>query len=305
MASFVFTGSAVTGGLSGLNYPINTYVPLSELRDYLTLASSNTTDDETLKGFARDASRGIDKYTRRTFYPRIETRRYDTPSSDTLRLDRDFLSVSGLSDMNGASEIPSSNYWLSRGEDWNFRPYDRIVLDDSTGEAFNYSGTPRRAVHVEGVTGFHESDGWVYSGTSVIGDLTQGNRFAFVGGSLGQDLEGHSPRFALGVTIKVENEFMMIEQGSGLSNIGIQRGLNGTDSASHASGTAIYVWKPEKDIAFYTKRLASWQYMQSQSPYTERIAVPGMGSIDVPGSWPKDIRKGLDRFVRRVVKVVY
>jgi hypothetical protein len=304
MSSFVFSGSALSG-IGPVNYPLNTYVPLEELRSYFSLGSQNTTDDETLKDIIYRSSRSVDRYTRRHFYPKVETRRYDIPKDDTLRLDRDFLSVSGLSHMNGTQAIDPSVYWLSRGEDWNLRPYDRIVLNDTSGSRFNYTGTPRQAVHVQGVTGFHESGGWVYSGASLHGDLTCNNPLAFVGGSTGQDDEGFAPRFKAGQIIKLENEFAHIEYGSGLSYINIKRGINGTAMASHGSNTGIYVWKPESDIQFYTKRLASWAYMQSQSPYTERISVPGYGSIDVPGNWPKDIREGLTRFKRTVIKVVY
>lgn len=305
MASFTFTGSAVSGGLSQINYPLNTYVPLDDLRSYFSLASGNTTDDSQMLDLIYRSSRSVDKFTRRHFFPKLETRYYDIPPGDELRLDRDFLSFSGLSHMNGAQEIDSSVYWGARGDDWNVRPFDRIVLDDTSGSMFNYSGTPRRAVHVSGVTGYHETNGWVFSGTSLLGDLTTTNRLLFIGGSLGQDDEGFSPRFKPGQTVKIDNEFMNIEYGSGLSYIGVKRAINGTTMASHASDSAVYIWKPESDIQFYTKRLASWAYMQSQSPYTERISVPGYGSIDVPGTWPKDIKSGLDRFVRRVIKVVY
>lgn len=306
MASFTFTGSAVSGGISQINYPLNTYVSVDDLRNYFSLGSQNTADDESMKDLIYRCSRSVDKYTRRYFYPKLETRYYDIPRDrDELRLDRDFISITGLSHMNGTEAIDSSVYWTARGEDWNLKPFDRIALDDTSGSMFNYSGTPRRAIHVNGITGYHESDGWVDSGTTLQGDLTAGNRLLFVGGSLGQDNEGFSPRFKPGQTIKVDNEFMSLEYGSGLSYIGVKRAINGTTVASHASNTGIYVWKPESDIQFYTKRLASWAYMQSQSPYTERISVPGFGSVDVPGAWPKDIREGLDRFVRRVIRIVY
>lgn len=305
MASFIFTGSAVSGGLSQTNYPLNTYVPLDDMRTYFTFASNNTSDDESLKGLLYQCSRSVDKYTRRFFFPKQETRYYDLPKGDEIRLDRDFLSVTGLSHMNGATEIDTAVYWLSRGEDWNLKPYDRLILDDTSGSSFNYSSTPRRAIHLAGITGYHEGDGWLDSGTALFGDLTDTNRLLFVGGSMGQDADGFAPRFKAGHTIKVDNEFMSLEYGSGLSYIGVKRGINGTTMTSHASNTSVYVWKPESDIQFYTKRLTSWAYMQSQSPYTERIAVPGFGSVEVVGSWPKDIREGLDRFVRRVVKVVY
>jgi hypothetical protein len=304
MTSFVFSGSALFGP-EPVNYPINTYVPLEDLRRYFSLGSQNTTDDETLKDIIYRCSRSVDRYTRRHFYPKRELRRYDLPKDDTLRLDRDFLEVTGLSHLNGASAIDPSVYWLSRGEDWNLKPYDRITLDDTSGSRFNYIGTPKRAVHVEGITGFHEQGGWVYSGASLMGDLSEHNKIAFVGGSIGQDDEGFVPRFRAGQIVRMGNEFAHIEYGSGLSYIGLKRGLNGTTMASHASNTGIFTWKTESDIQFYTKRLASWAYMQSQSPYTERISVPGYGSIDVPGNWPKDIREGLHRFKRTVIKVVY
>lgn len=306
MASFTFTGSAVSGGLSQINYPINGYVTLDEVRSYFSLASQNTADDEQMKDLIYRASRSVDNYTRRHFYPKLETRYYNRPDDGmTLRLDRDFHSISGLSHMNGASEIDSSVYWLSRGDDWNLRPYDRITLDDTSGSTFNYSGTPIRSVHVKGTTAYNTADGWVYSGTSLIGDITQSGTLAFIGGSLGQDAYGFSPRFRAGQIVKLDNEFAHIEYGSGLSYIGLKRSLNGTAAASHASGIPVYVWKPESDISFYTKRLVSWAYMQSQSPYTERIAIPGYGSVDVPGTWPKDIKSGLDRYVRRVIRSAY
>lgn len=301
MTSFVFSGSALVGP-EPTNYPLNTYVPLEELRSYFSLGSQNTTDDETLKDIIFRCSRSVDKFTRRHFYPKKEVRYYDAPKDETLRLDRDFISVTGLSHLNGASSIDSSSYWLSRGEDWNLKPYDRIVLDSGR---FSFTRTPKRAVSVEGVTGFHEGQGWVYSGASLMGDLTTNNTIVFVGGSMGQDDEGFVPRFKPGQIIRFDDEFAHIEYGSGLSYIGVKRAINGTTIASHASNTGIYVWKPESDIQFYTKRLASWAYMQSQSPYTERISIPGYGSIDVPGNWPKDIRDGLHRFKRTVVKVVY
>lgn len=304
MSSFIFSGSALSG-IGPFNYPINTYVPLDDLRSYFNLGSQNTTDDETLKEIIYRCSRSVDKYTRRHFFPKHELRKYDAPKDETLRLDRDFVSVTGLSHLNGNAEIDSADYWLSRGEDWNLKPYDRIVLNDSGVTRFNFSGTRRQAVHVEGTTAYHESDGWVFSGTSLNGDLAHNNSLAFIGGSTGQDNDGFSPRFKAGQVIKIENEFAHIEFGSGLSYINLKRGINGTTLASHASNTAVYVWKPESDIQFYTKRLASWAYMQSQSPYTERISIPGYGSIDVPGNWPKDIRDGLNRFKRAVIRVVY
>lgn len=305
MASFVFSGSAVSGGLSQINYPLNTYVSLDEFRTYFNLASQNVSDDEAIKDIIYRCSRSVDKYCRRKFYPQIETRLYNLPDGDTLRLDRDFLSFSGLSHLNGAQEIDSAVYWGARGEDWNLRPYDRIVLNDTSGSRFNYSGTPQRAVHVRGETGYHEGEGWVFSGASLSGDLTSTGTLLFVGGSMGQDDQGFSPRFKPGQIVKADNEFMHIEYGSGLSYIGVKRGINGTTMASHASNVGLHVWKPESDIQFYTKRLASWAYMQSQSPLTDRIMVPGYAPIDVPGDWPRDIRNGLNRFKRAVIKAVY
>ena len=312
MSSFTFTGSATSSGGSGAtqtNYPINTYVTLDTLRDYLSLGSQNTTDDDKLVGFTRDTSRAIDKFCRRHFYPNRKVNYYNDPDGDTLRLEYDLISVVGLSHMNGASEIDSSVYWLQRGDDPNLKPYDRIVINSAiSGSTFNFSTTPERSVHLEAFWGYNENGGWLFSGTCVTADVSSSVRTIQVGGSIGQDANNESPRFQPGHTLLIDNELMMIDGSNGISQINVRRNINaqGVAPASHASNVPIYKWDVDPEIQTYAKRLSAWMYMQSQSPYgNDRIMIPGYGDINIPGTWPKDIKSGLERFKKSPVKKVF
>ena len=74
----------------------STYATLDATRVYLSMGSQDVTDDAEIMRFIRNASRAIDRYTRRKFYPRVETRYYDYVKQKGVRLDDDLLSLSSL-----------------------------------------------------------------------------------------------------------------------------------------------------------------------------------------------------------------
>ena len=65
---------------------MNEYVSLAKLQSYLSLASNNNSDNELLLSFITKASRSIDTFTQRKFYPRLETRFYDYVESRRVKL---------------------------------------------------------------------------------------------------------------------------------------------------------------------------------------------------------------------------
>jgi hypothetical protein len=78
---------------------MNEYSTLSRLRTHLALGSAATTDDDQLRRFLLNASRAIDRYTKRNFYPMrkqgTNTLKQDLPSDLTLRFEFDILEVKG------------------------------------------------------------------------------------------------------------------------------------------------------------------------------------------------------------------
>lgn len=290
-------------------YPRNVYTTLENVRSFLSLASGETTDDEHLKDFIRTSSRAIDNFTKRVFYPLRKTRHYSYPQDPgMLRFDEDLVEVMGLSDHNGASEVDSSVYWTSQGADWDDTPYDRIILDDSSGSLFNFTGTDQRAIYLDGIWSYREEYddyGWVDSGATLTASLGSANTTASVSGSAGRNTLGQTPRFAPLQIWKIDNEFIHANTNNNASSFDIQRGVNGTTAASHASGTTIYTWNPEDDIEYAARQLTAFQYMQATSPRTGQVVVPVLGGMGFEvydsESWPPSVRALLEKYKKRRV----
>lgn len=287
---------------------MNSYTTLDAVRRYLGLASANSSDDELLNNFMRRASRSIDRYTRRKFYPRVDTRYYNlAEDSQVVKLDDDLLEVTTLKTQNGACTVASSVFWAGTGESWNHPPYDRIVFDTSTGCTLNYSGTPQRATEVTGVWGYHEdwANAWIDTGTSLAANYNaSGASLSLAGaGSAGtgaSDVYGDAPRIAVGDLLKVGDEYLYVMGGTTSENNVLVHGyMNGTTAASHPSGTSIARFAPEADIEWSTRRLTAWLFGQKDSPYTNKQAFVQLGTIELPEAVAKDVKDKIDRFMRR------
>jgi len=285
---------------------MNEYSTLSKLRTFLDLGSADITDDTQLKNFLINSSRAIDRYTRRTFYPYrkqgTNVLKYDLPAGQEFRFQHDVLEVHGLSDMNGASEINENAYWLKTGDDWNLTPYDRLVINDSSGSTFSFSATTQQAVHVDAVTGYHENYGeaWVNSGGSLTDALGAAITLASVSASAATNSKGLSPRFSQGQIWRLgtgaSEEFAYVQDTTDSGNVRLLRGINGTSAVEHAASTQVYVWEVEPDIEYSAKELAAFMYLKAVNPHTTRAAFPQMGMIETPNTWPEITIDRLSRY---------
>ena len=89
----------------------NGYAALAEIKAYLTITSTNATDDGAIEDMVEMASRLIDAETHRTFYARTETHYFDYTSSRSLYMDDDLLTITALTNGNDAV-ITSADYNL-------------------------------------------------------------------------------------------------------------------------------------------------------------------------------------------------
>lgn len=289
----------------------NEYVSLDAVRRYMSLASQNTSNDEEVLRMIRQASRSIDRYTRRKFYPRRETQFYDYAESQRIKLNDDLLELESLYTQNGASLVGAGVLWLGTGDDWNQPPYERIVLDDSAGCVLNFSGTKRRANHVTGFWGYHEawSEAWVDTGTSLaVSAGASATTLTLAGaGSAGvgaSDIFGDAPRVSIGNTLRVGDEFYSVIGGDSSGGVLVRPFANGTVSASHASGASVARYAPEPDVTAAALRLTVWSFGQKDTPYQNRVGNTFTGDFMVPQSWPPDVRDKIDRLVRRAYAVI-
>lgn len=281
----------------------------------MSMGSADSANDSDLSSFIRTSSRMIDKETRRTFYPRRRSLKYDLPDSSTTLYfdDNDILEIKGLSHLNGSTEIDSSVYNLRCGESYNLSPYDNLDILDDSGSSFSYSGTPQGAIRVDAVVGFHSDyqNAWIDSGASLTGSLASGVTTGSISGSAGENSLGLSPRFDAGQILRISGgtsieEYMQVLDTApfgGASHLRLKRGINGTTAQNHAASATIDVFEVEPDIEFCTRRLAVWAYGQSHNPFTNTVAVPQMGIIEMPSAWPVDVKERLSKYKERRIFV--
>ena len=289
------------------------YATLDQAKSYMSFASQNVGDDDKIFGFIRRASRSIDKYCRRKFYPQRETRYYNYRFGDVLKLDSELLQLDTLTTQNGGETIDLSAVILQTGENYNYGPWDTIVLRSDSGSQFNYSGTDQKANAVVGFWGYRENYGeeaWVNTGTSLAGSYAaSGTSLSLAGaGSAGvgaSDVNYDAPRISPGDLLMVGGEMFNVVAGSGPNQSIVIPHSNGTSANNHASGTAIYKYAPEPDINWTTIRLTSWLYGQGMSPYESKTAFIQLGTITMPtNAISSDIKDRLDRF-RKTTLVIY
>lgn len=293
---------------------MNEYGTLSQLRTYISLASQDTADDTELKQFLIRSSRRVDRYCKRNFYPYrkggTNTLKFDQPQNTQLLefRDIDLLAVKGLSDINGASEVDSSVYWLKCGDRWNITPYDRIIIRADSGSLLNFSGTPERAIHVDAVVGYNEDYGtaWLHSGGSLTASLASQITLASTTASNAADSYGISPRFSQGqiwrLTTGSMEEFCYVQNTRPSGNsIELIRGINGTSAADHDSGTTIYVWQTEQDIIDSTIEAAAFMYSKAKSPFTNQISILQLGVVEQPTAWPEQTIDRIQRYKKQAV----
>ena len=120
--------------------------------------------NDTIERVIEASSRDVDRWTRRHFIPKTQTRLYRYPQprpglASVLWLDQDLLSVTTLqtkAQNTSPTTISSSDYFLEPNNpepDGNTR-YNRIEIDLSSTAAFEGGDTPQRSISVAGSWGW-------------------------------------------------------------------------------------------------------------------------------------------------------
>jgi hypothetical protein len=281
---------------------MNEYVCYEALKTYLGITV--TSDDALLRTFAEDASRAFDALCHRRFYPRTETRYFAHPAdSYVLRVDDDLLAVATLTTDNGDETIAAADYFLMCGDSYNAMPYDRIALDASGSELFEWNDTPQRANAVTGTWGYHDEwdNAWLDSADTVKNatQITAAGTSLTVTSTTGADANGESPRFMVGQLLKIDSEYLHVTAKPDATTLTVRRGANGTTAAAHLNGVAIYIYQPIAAVQNAVRRWAAYLYRQKDSGIFETTIVPDMGTIVTPESVPKSVQIMLSKYVKR------
>lgn len=276
------------------------YITLAALRRYLGLAADQTADDALLRRGLIAASRLIDAYAGRWFYPARQCRAFALPRGDTLLLDGDLLALEALVNGDG-SAIPAGALHLHPANS----PVKSSLTLDRTQAAFVHQGDPVAAIQVTGWWGFHPAweAAWRGSGDAVA-DVTLAAEAATltVNDADGADTAGEAPRFEAGQLVRMGDELLeVLAVDADADTLTVARGVNGTLAAEHAQGDAIAIYQPPADIQQACLRVAAWLYKQKDAGFVQ-VAGSLRGQIVVPPALPEDVHQVLAPYVRaRVV----
>jgi len=273
----------------------NLYATLDEARRYLGLNTAQRGDDDLLLMMLGAASRLIESYAGRRFYPQRATRRYAVSDPLVLLLDDDLLALHSLTNGDG-QPLPLDAVHL--------HPAGMVASSlsvDRTRAAFVHTGDPLEAIAVEGTWGYHPAwaSAWQDSGDAVQDDpLSAGATTLTVDDVSAPPPGGYGWRFAVGQLLRIGEEYLHVlavdEETDALT---VARAANGTTAATHARGTAIAIYRPPEDVRQACLRVTHWLYRQPDAGFVQRAA--GLrGEVVVPPALPDDVQQILAPYVR-------
>lgn len=263
------------------------YNELTTVNDLRTnyMGVSGTTDDALLLTFIKTATDWIDKATRRSFIPSIETRYYNALTDidgNNLVLDADLLD--GLTVTNGdATTIgTSSRTYQPR----NRTPYDYIRILPSSSLVWSFNTTTNDAddaITVNGVWGYHEDYGNAWETlTTTAANATNTATSITLTAALGNG----------GEIWKIGTELLYLTSRS-TTTATVVRGVNGSTAAASVSGATIYRWVPDVGIAHVCKLGAYGLLKLRDNPEGTNIVVDGVQFATL---------KDVDKYIKQQVE---
>ena len=261
------------------------------------IEASSTGDHAQLDSVQETVARLIDDYCGFQFFPSSDTRYFTARNSQCLALDTPLLAVDSVRlDLHGDgtsydTTMTSACYYLEPYNATNQsppKPYWNLELRQSATMAFP-SGD-KRAVQIIGTFGY-------YNKTTSIATIATANtsnttRMEFNNSSLlhpGMTLLAGSER------IYVKNNGKSgSDTATSSGSVFVERAVNGTTAATHASGETVYAYEyPVIDQAALT---------QAEQAYLVRHSPQGYAGGDPYGQQRPQISAGLHPFVRSLLE---
>jgi hypothetical protein len=275
---------------------MNIYATLTDARRHLDLSSAQTGDDDLLLALLGAASRLIEAYAGRRFYPVRQTVTYSYDDPALLLLHDDLLALNSLTNGDG-SALSASVYHLHPAG----AAVKSSVLLDRTQAVFTHDGDPVDAITVDGTWGFHPDWGnaWASSGDSVQDNPLSSSATALtVSDADAPESTGYGQRFAVGQLIRIDSEYLhVLAVNTSTNTLTVARGVNGTTAASHTQGTTIDRYCPPEDIRQVCLRVAMWLYKQQDAGFA--VAAGSLrGQMIVPAALPDDVQQVLAPYTR-------
>lgn len=226
---------------------MRTCCALNELKQYMGLDPADSPHDAQYVAALETATDRAAHITRRTLVPYVATRWHDVlPTMPRLLFLADsILRLDGVTDAGG--EVALELVTLEHP--------DLLRLDSE--HAFLYDLTPRRAVAVRALWGWHPYPElrWVAMGTlSAPLDLTTPTLPV-----------ADSSAFAVGQLLQLGTELMRVLAVDGTA-VTVVRGVSGSETAAHDAGTPVTRYNPPPMLADAVLGLAAYIVRRADNP---------------------------------------
>ncbi len=275
------------------------YADLATLKSdaYIGLETTDTDNDVQLRKLLEQSTIQLDKYTRRFFNTREETRFFDgvdwnIGSRGILFLPVDLLSVGTLKtdeDGDGTYEntFASTDFHLYPLNDF---PKTRIELN-RFGDQTHFAAGVQKGVEIVGV--FGHGDGLSATPFFDSGNTTNGELDATETGVTVSATTG----LAIGHTIRVESEQMYIQSISALV-LTVRRGVNGTTAATHTTGQTVNIYEYPAPIfqACLIMTMRAWE--RKDSAYQDIVGNPELGTLIASKGIDPDVAETVKQYVK-------
>lgn len=221
------------------------------------IRASTVKYDATLLRRANEASRFVDRYCRRRFYPELATRYFDGNGAEKLRID-DLLSLTSLqiSEDNGASyatltvDVDFRLTWWGDANDP--RSYTRLDIDPRGSKGAWPEGP--RSVKVVGIWGYADDRNlaWEDSLIDLATTYSSGGTQIQIADVTVKDVWGLEAAIHVGRLLRIQSEYFEvtgITDNTGPPDFAAVLGArNGTVAAGHTSPQDIFLWRPPDPI---------------------------------------------------------
>jgi hypothetical protein len=271
---------------------INSYATLTDFKSFQTISSTDATDDSVIEKMLEGASRWIDSYTGRRFYPIIATRYFDVPQEvnkpKLLQLDDDLLALTTLTNGDDTT-ITSTDYLL---QPVNASPKWGIQLKPSSDVYWEYDSSNEylAVIDVLGWWGYH--DEYSQRAWSTAGTLGAALNASALSATM---TAGHTLQAAGGQILKIDNE-IIISTASGATSLTIlKRGDNGSTAAAHDNASTVYLWNPMAKIHETCLEVSMNLYRKRYGENSEGVAkITAMGVVISPTDVSSHTKSYLD-----------
>ena len=219
------------------------YTTINNLRN-VYMASDMPQRDDTLLALIQSTSREIEAMANRSFYPTIQTRKYNAPvhgwgwtfanAPDAIQLDEDLLSITSVTNGDGTALVNGTDYLPYPLNDTPY--YELRRTWGGTMWLPNTHG-PYGALSVAGVWGYHPDYGsaWADTLATLAANITTTSATTFT---------ATTGKLFAGDLLQVDTEWMyVVSVSTGDSDTAtVKRGVNGSTAATHTSGASVLRW---------------------------------------------------------------